>query len=69
VRDGTKDAMRAGGGRDVGPETWEQIVRTARTNQTDLLVMGTHGRTGWAKFFLGSVASRVVASAPCPVLT
>jgi len=35
----------------------------------DLLVIGTHGRTGLAKFFLGSVATRLVASAPCPVLT
>jgi nucleotide-binding universal stress UspA family protein len=47
----------------------EQIVRTARTNHADLLVIGTHGRTGWAKFFLGSVANGVVATAPCPVLT
>jgi len=32
-------------------------------------VMGTHGRTGLAKLFVGSVAARVVAAAPCPVLT
>jgi nucleotide-binding universal stress UspA family protein len=32
-------------------------------------VIGTHGRTGLAKFFLGSVATRLVASASCPVLT
>jgi hypothetical protein len=31
--------------------------------------MGTHGRTGVARFFLGSVAARVAATAPCPVLT
>jgi nucleotide-binding universal stress UspA family protein len=31
--------------------------------------MGTHGRTGLARFFLGSVAERVVATAPCPVMT
>lgn len=46
-----------------------EIVRTARTKKADLLVLGTHGRTGLARLFLGSVASRVVASAPCPVLT
>ena len=45
----------------------EQIVRAAR--QADLLVVGTHGRTGMARFFLGSVAGRVAASAQVPVLT
>lgn len=45
----------------------EAILRAAR--KADFLVMGTHGRTGVARFFLGSVASRVVAGATCPVLT
>ncbi|MGH7355008.1 MAG: universal stress protein [Candidatus Rokuibacteriota bacterium] len=45
----------------------EAILRAAR--KADLLVMGTHGRTGVARFFLGSVAGRVVAGATCPVLT
>jgi len=47
----------------------ERIARAARSKKADLIVIGTHGRTGLAKFFLGSVASRVVAAAPCPVLT
>jgi nucleotide-binding universal stress UspA family protein len=47
----------------------EQIVRLATTKRADLVVMGTHGRSGIAKLFLGSVAGRVVASAPCPVMT
>jgi nucleotide-binding universal stress UspA family protein len=47
----------------------EAIARMARRARADLLVIGTHGRTGLARFFLGSVASRVVATAPCPVLT
>jgi nucleotide-binding universal stress UspA family protein len=47
----------------------EQIVRAAKSKKADLIVIGTHGRTGLAKLFLGSVASRVVAAAPCPVLT
>jgi universal stress protein A len=46
-----------------------QIVRIARSRRFDLLVIGTHGRTGLARFFLGSVAGRVVATAECPVLT
>jgi nucleotide-binding universal stress UspA family protein len=46
-----------------------QIIRTARKEGTDLIVVGTHGRHGLPKVFLGSVAERVVASAPCPVVT
>jgi nucleotide-binding universal stress UspA family protein len=46
-----------------------QIARFARSKHADLLVMGTHGRSGLAKLFLGSVAGRVVAAAQCPVLT
>lgn len=47
----------------------EQITRAARAKRADLVVLGTHGRTGLAKFFLGSVAGRVVSTATCPVLT
>jgi nucleotide-binding universal stress UspA family protein len=47
----------------------DRIVQTAKRLRADLIVIGTHGRTGLARFFLGSVASRVVATAPCPVLT
>ena len=47
----------------------EQIVRTAKRQGVGIIVMGTHGRTGVARFFLGSVAARVAATAPCPVLT
>jgi nucleotide-binding universal stress UspA family protein len=49
--------------------THEQILRAAKRQRADLIVMGTHGRTGVARFFLGSVAARVTAAAPCPVLT
>jgi nucleotide-binding universal stress UspA family protein len=47
----------------------ERIARAARSSKADLVVIGTHGRTGVAKLFLGSVASRVLAVSPCPVLT
>jgi len=47
----------------------DQIVRVARARGAGLLVIGTHGRTGLARLFLGSVASRVLALATCPVLT
>lgn len=46
-----------------------EIVRAAEESKTDMLVLGTHGRTGVARFFLGSVAAGVVATASCPVLT
>ena len=47
----------------------ERIAQAARSRKADLVVIGTHGRTGFAKLFLGSVASRVLAVSPCPVLT
>ena len=47
----------------------QTIVDYAKTVQADLIVMGTHGRTGLAHLIIGSVAERVVRLAPCPVLT
>jgi nucleotide-binding universal stress UspA family protein len=47
----------------------ELIARTARSRKADLLVIGTHGRSGLAKLFLGSVATRLVSMTPRPVLT
>lgn len=46
-----------------------EIVRYAREHEIDLIIMGTHGRSGLAHILLGSVAERVVRKAPCPVLT
>ena len=46
-----------------------EIVDYARKNGIDLIVMGTHGRGAIAHLFMGSVAERVVRTAPCPVLT
>ena len=68
---------RAGGFRDAGvkystvvlegvPE--DEIVEHAATVKADLIVIGTHGRTGLARIAIGSVAQRVAANAPCPVL-
>jgi nucleotide-binding universal stress UspA family protein len=45
------------------------IALTAADRAADLIVMGTHGRSGVKHLFMGSVAERVVRSAPCPVLT
>jgi nucleotide-binding universal stress UspA family protein len=47
----------------------DRIVRTAKAVHADIIVIGTHGRTGVRRFLLGSVAARVVATASCSVLT
>jgi nucleotide-binding universal stress UspA family protein len=46
-----------------------EIVEYARTGAFNLIVMGTHGRTGLSHALLGSIAERVVQKAPCAVLT
>ena len=46
-----------------------EIVTVARDEDADLIVMGTHGRTGLAHMLIGSTAEKVVRMAPCPVLT
>jgi len=46
-----------------------EIVRVAEELNADLIVLGTHGYTGWKRFTLGSVAEFVVRHAPCDVLT
>jgi nucleotide-binding universal stress UspA family protein len=47
----------------------DQIVKAAKNRKADMVVIGTHGRTGLSKLFMGSVASRVISTAPSPVLT
>jgi len=46
-----------------------EIIRFAKEKNTDLIIMGTHGRGAIAHLLLGSVAERVVRKAPCPVMT
>lgn len=46
-----------------------EIVKLASEEQADLVSMGTHGRSGVSRVLLGSVADRVIRTAPCPVLT
>ena len=50
-------------------EVWEALYRLLRENGIDLVVLGTHGRTGLKKLILGSVAEEVFRHSPCPVLT
>jgi universal stress protein A len=46
-----------------------EIINRATALRADLIVIGTHGRTGMKHLLIGSVAERVVRTAPCPVLT
>jgi universal stress protein A len=48
---------------------YRKIVEVAEAEKVDLIVMATHGRTGLSHLVVGSVAERVVRTAPCPVLT
>ena len=48
---------------------FNEILRAARELKIDLLVMGTHGRTGLKHALFGSVAEKVVRKSPCPVLS
>jgi len=69
-------AAKAGAGSNLSLKTKiltgapsREIVREAREGGYDLVVIGTHGRTGFRHVFLGSVAENVVRLAPCPVVT
>jgi universal stress protein A len=52
----------------TGGDPAEEILRYARRHPIDLIVVGTHGRTGVSRLLIGSVAERVVRGAGCPVL-
>lgn len=63
-------------GTDVNYETalvtgvpFEEILRTSEERSVDLIVIGTHGRTGLDHLIFGSTAERVVRSAACPVMS
>ena len=46
-----------------------EIISTAKRNDVDMIVLGSHGRTGISHMMMGSVSEKVVRKAPCPVLT
>jgi len=48
---------------------WSDLLRTVEEAMPDLLVVGTHGRRGFKRALLGSVAEKLVRSSPVPVLT
>ena len=68
AEDELRRAGFATGVKVLAADPREALVDTARSEHADLLVVGSHGRTGLSKLMLGSVASHVVAHAPCDVL-
>ena len=54
--------------RVVHGNPYLEIVRLAEEESVDLIVLGTHGRSGLKHFLIGSVAEKVLRKAPCPVL-
>lgn len=69
----TKEAVSSQLGKDVESlicegEPREVIADIASTKKADLIAMGTHGRKGFKKLFMGSVTSRIIVSSPCDVL-
>jgi nucleotide-binding universal stress UspA family protein len=64
MANGVKARSEVGTANDVGME----IVRLAEHNHVDLIVIATHGMTGWHRLAFGSVAEKVVRLAGCPVL-
>jgi len=69
VRRAKRAGARARGLLLQGTPAADTIVRAARGRHAGTIVLGTHGRSGIARMLLGSVASRVVATARCPVMT
>lgn len=72
--EGAKREAEAAGARRVETRQLQgtpafAILDLAKTESFDLIVMGTHGRTGFGRVMLGSVAERVLRAAPCPVFT
>jgi nucleotide-binding universal stress UspA family protein len=51
-----------------GAEAHQEIVEAARDSNSDLIIIGNHGRTGVSRFLTGGTTERVVRYAPCPVL-
>jgi nucleotide-binding universal stress UspA family protein len=46
-----------------------EIVNVVKSENVDVIVMATHGSSGWQRFLFGSVAEKVIRMAPCPVLS
>ena len=63
-----KDSGLDAEGRVLQGDARETLLELARKEKVDLIVVGSHGRTGLGKLVMGSVASHIVTHAPCSVL-
>jgi nucleotide-binding universal stress UspA family protein len=52
----------------TGEQPYEFIIREAKDKKTDLIIMGSHGRSGLKRMLIGSVAAKVIGHAPCAVM-
>ncbi len=52
----------------MGGQPWEYIVQEAKDKEIDLIVLGSHGRSGLERILMGSTAQNVIGHAPCPVI-
>src|SRR4029077_7036885 len=64
-----REGLRAGVMLEVSDSPADAIVACALAARIELIVIGTHGRSAMSQILVGSVAERVVRTAPCPVLT
>jgi nucleotide-binding universal stress UspA family protein len=69
ITDDDRAALQATAVLETSDNPAEEIAKYATSHAIDLIVMGTHGRGALAQLLVGSVAERVVRTAPCPVLT
>ena len=69
LTDADRRDLRAHAVLETSDDPADAIVRYAKAAEIDLIVVGTHGRGTMAQILVGSVAERVVRTAPCPVLT
>ena len=69
VTDDDRAALHATAVLETSDNPAEEITKYATAHTIDLIVMGTHGRGAMAQLLMGSVAEKVVRTAPCPVLT
>ena len=65
----TKERYASVDGVVLAGEPWLAILEVSKSRHADLIVMGTHGRRGLSRVFLGSVAEKIVRLSPIPVLT